>query len=201
MRYEVGFGVIFLHLCPFFPTVYHTYTLEVFFTISKFWSYDRWRYNHVTWPKILLLLKLCEEVFRKSQGTMFYKGHYAPLSGAIRDKLRYFTPSFGSKMDVNLSKHAWYWPQWKENAIHIFISGLSVYIYLFLDLFRWFFPQYLKLMHFTPGFGPKRATNLHRHSQYKLYWNDNTLYIFVIALSLNIYLFLDLFRWLFPEIP
>ena len=148
------------------------------------------------------LKNIAKKYLEKVRVQMFYRGHYAPsLSGAIRDKLRYFTPCFGSKMDVNLSKHARYGPQWTDNTIHIFISGLSVYIYLFLALFRWFFPEYLKLMHFTPGFGPKRATNLPRHSQYELYWNDNTLYIFVIRLSLNIYLFLDLFRWLFPEIP
>ena len=74
------FWTHFLAFMPLFPTVYHTYTLEVFFTISKFWSCDRWRYNHVTWPKIILLLKFCEEVFRKSEGTMFHRGHYAPRS-------------------------------------------------------------------------------------------------------------------------
>ena len=107
--------------------------------------------------------------------------------GAIRDKLRYFTPGFGSKMDVNLSKHARYRPQWTDNTIHIFISGLSVDIYLFLDLFRWFFPEYLKLMHFTPGFCPKSGVNLHKLAWYGPQSTDNTFHIFVSGLSVGIY--------------
>ena len=83
----------------------------------------------------------------------------------------------------------------------IFVSGLSVSIYSFLDLFGDCFLKYHKFMHFTPGFGPKTGVNLLKHARYGPLSRDCTVHIYINGLSIDIYLFYDLFRGYLLKIP
>ena len=113
----------------------------------------------------------------------------------------HFTPVFGPRvglfslnipnMDLN---------QKTIHSKYLLVGYFSMFTNFWIYLGD-FFLKYLKFMHFTPGFGPKTGVNLPKHARYGPQSRDCTVHIFISPLSIDIYLFCDLFRGYLLKIP